>query len=441
MLTRGCALIAVFFLALFAGYLAFFTQYFEWPGNVIAAGFGAVFGGLGISSLSNFYWVGRDLRAFGRAARREPPADGRLVAIAGPIRPLGAPLTSPFSGQPCVAYEYEVMKREKTQRGGTTSSADVAGFALAASTVDSPHGGVRLLGFPILDQFPQTNWGQEARKAAERYVAATTFESARGLRGVKLLSAFDEALSDDDGVVRKDFRLREGTIPFDKRQLQERVVKVGQEVCALGRYDAQKRALVPRGTMLNRLWPGTLTDVRREIVTTARSQMLLGLTFFVVSHAMLGAAFYMSETRHARESEGDQASAIRRALDDHDMAALELAVRRGASPNARDSFGDPPLLDVRDPAMVTALVRLGANVDVRDREDNDTALIRASRSGDAALVAALIAAHANVFAQNRQGATPLSEAIANGHDQVAALLRAAGASTDGVPLERPGPPK
>src|SRR5688572_6983302 len=244
MLTRGCAFISVCFLALFAGYFAFFTRYFEWPGNLIAAGFGTVFGGLGLSSVSNLYWVGRDLRAFRRAARREQPAHGQLVAIAGRIRPLGAPLTSPFTSQPCVAYEYEVMKRERTPRGGTTSSADVAGFALAASTIDAPQGAVRLLGFPILDQFPQTNRGQEARAAAERYVATTTFEPAKGIGALKLIAAFDDALSDDDGVVRKDFRMTEEAIPFAKRQLQERVVKVGQEVCALGRFDAQKRALV-----------------------------------------------------------------------------------------------------------------------------------------------------------------------------------------------------
>ena len=44
-------------------------------------------------------------------------------------------------------------------------------------------------------------------------------------------------------------------------------------------------------------------EVRRGIVATARSQAVLGLTFFAVSHAMLGAAFYLSETRYARESE------------------------------------------------------------------------------------------------------------------------------------------
>ena len=98
--------------------LWFFTRYFEWPGNLIAAGFGAIFGGIGISSIGHVFWAWRDMGAFARAARREPPVDGKLVAAAGPIRPLGMPLTSPLGGETCVAYEYEVFRHER--HGKTT---------------------------------------------------------------------------------------------------------------------------------------------------------------------------------------------------------------------------------------------------------------------------------------------------------------------------------
>ena len=195
------------------------------------------------------------------------------------------------------------------------------------------------------------------------------FETMRGLGALQMFASFDDALADADGAVRKDFRMTEEAIPFERRTLGERIVGVGQEVCALGRYDAEKRALVPSGATLNRLWPGTPAQVRREIVATARSQAVLGLTFFAVSHAMLGAAFYLSETRYAREPEDRQASAIRSAIQDNDVAALERVVRQGANPNARDTFGDAVLLDVREPAMAAALVRLGADVNVRHRDD------------------------------------------------------------------------
>ncbi|HEX2457976.1 MAG TPA: ankyrin repeat domain-containing protein [Vicinamibacterales bacterium] len=436
MLRRGCTLIVVLFGALFAAYWWFFTRYFEWPGNLFAAGFGALFGGLGLSAIGNLFWAWRDTAAFRRAARRSPPTDGRLIVAAGPIRPLGGPLTSPFGGEPCVAYEYEVLSDRPTGAGRTSSRpCDIAGFALAASAIDTPHGSVRLLGFPMLDQFPKTHGsGAEKARRARQYVASTTFEQMQGLGALKMFSEFDDALADDDGIVRKDFRLKDEEIPFEQRTLTERVVQVGQEVCALGRYDAEKRALVPGGATLNRLWPGTADKVRREIVSTARSQATLGLAFFAVSHAMLGLAFYLSETRYTRESEDGQATAIRLAVQDHDVAALERAVRQGANPNARDTFGDAVLLDVREPEMAAALIRLGADVDVRHRDDADTPLIRAARMGNVELVRVLLAGHANLYAQTATGATALSEAVRGEHADVVALLRAAGADR---PAERP----
>jgi hypothetical protein len=434
MLRRGCALILVLVGALFALYFTFFTRYFEWPGNLFAAGLGSIFAAVGLGGLGNLFWARRDTAAFRRAARNLPFEDGKLAVVAGPIRPLGAPLTSPFSGRPCAAYEYEVEQRLPARRGHADSKkTDIAGFALAASVIETPQGGVRLLGFPMLDEFPQTRTsGREVAARARQYVASTSFE--RG--ALKMFSAFDDALEDADGVVRKDFRMSDDPIPFEERTLGERVVAVGQPVCALGRYVADKRALVPSGATLNRLWPGAPDKVRATVVSGARSQAKLAFVFFAVSHAMLGAAFYLSETRYAREPEADQATAIRLAVQDNDLSALERVVRQGANPNAHDTFGDAVLLDVREPAMAAALVRLGADVNVRHREDGDTPLIRASRMGLVDLVKVFLAARANVHAETTSGATALSEAVRGGHDEVVALLRAAGAEVSGGPVER-----
>lgn len=434
MLRRGCTLILALVGALFALYFWFFTRYFEWPGNLFAAGLGSIFAAVGIGGVGNLFWARRDTAAFRRAARNAPLEDGRLAVVAGPIRPLGAPLTSPFSGRPCVAYEYEVQQHLAARRGHADSKqTDIAGFALAASVIETPQGGVRLLGFPLLDEFPQTRTpGREQAARARQYAASTSFE--RG--ALRMFSAFDDALEDDDGVVRKDFRMRDDPIPFEERTLGERVVGVGQPVCALGRYVADKRALVPQGATLNRLWPGTPAKVQAAVVSGARSGAKVAFVFFAVSHAMLGAAFYLSETRYAREPEADQARAIRVAIQENDVAALERVVRQGANPNARDTFGDPPLLDVRQPAMVAALVRLGADVDVRHREDGDTPLIRASRVGLVDLVKIYLGAGADVHAETTGGATALSEAVRGGHDEVVALLRAAGAEVSGEPVER-----
>jgi hypothetical protein len=439
MVRRGCLVLAFLYAGLIAAYFIFFTRYFEWPGNAIAAGFGGLFAAVGVGSIGQLVWARRDTTAFARAERRQAPADGQLVIAAGPIRPLAAPLTTPFTGQPCVAYEYEVYYLQADRRSRTSSRVhELSGFGMASSAIDTSFGAVRVLGFPLLDEFAQvTVSSPEGLARARAYAASTPFEPSHGLGKLKLVSALDDALSDADGVVRKDFKLTSEVVPLEERRLGERMVGVGEQVCALGLYDAEKRALVPSGATVNRLWPGRPAEVRRKIVGEARSQAMLGLCMFAFSHAALGLAFYLSETRHARESEADQASAIRSAVQENDVIALERAVRRGANPNARDAFGDTVLLDVREPEMVAALIRLGAAVDVRHPSDGDTPLIRAARMGNVEVVRLLLAAHANVQAEMTSGETALSEAIGFGHDEIASLLRAAGAKPPDDPAQTP----
>jgi hypothetical protein len=435
---RGCTIILVVWGALFALYLWYFTGTFEWPGNLFAAFLGSLFAAVGLGGLGHLHYARRDRAAFRRAERRQAPSHGDLTVVAGRIRPLGFPLTSPLGGKPCVAYDYDVVTKFKAGKGQQESTAaDLAGIALTPCVIESADTSMRLIGFPLLDEFPRTYYqGHDALARVRAYAAATRFDEMRGLAKVRLMTELEDAIDDADGAVRKDFRLSDAEIPFENRQLRERIVEVDQKVCAVGFYDEEKRGLVPKGSMPNRLWPGTLGSVRKQVLSAAGTQAVVGFVFFAVSHAMLGGAYYLSETRHGRESEAEQASVIRSAVQDNDVAALERAVRRGASPNARDAFGDHVLLDVREPAMVEALLRLGATPNVRHRDDGDTPLIRAARMGNAELVRRLLAARADVHAAMANGATALSEAQRGGHEDVAALLRAAGASAGDIPVER-----
>lgn len=437
MIRRGCTILLVLWGALFALYFWFFTGRFEWPGNLFAALFGSVFAGIGLGAIGNLYYARRDTAAFRRAERRQPPVHGAVAVVAGRIRPLGAPLTSPLGGRACVAYDYDVVATFTHRKGPDTTQADICGVALAPCAIDTSDASVRLIGFPLLDEFPrQSHQGHAALARARAYAAATRFDEMQGLAKIRLMTELEDAIADDDGAVRKDFRLNAEEIPFEHRQLRERIVEVDQQVCAVGFYDAERRALVPSGSLPNRLWPGTLSSVRKQVVSAAGTQAVVGLVFFAVSHAMLGGAFYLSETRYAREPEASQASAIRSAVQDNDVAALERVVRLGANPNARDGFGDAVLLDVREPAMAEALLRLGADPNVRHRDDGDTPLIRAARMGHVELVRVLLAARADVHAVTASGATALTEAERAEAADVVALLRAAGAVGGHVPIER-----
>ena len=142
MLRRGCTLIVGLFGALFALYFFFFTRYFEWPGNLFAAGLGSLFGAMGARrDRQPAVGAARHGGVPARGAQRAAGPTARLVVVAGRIRPLGAPLTSPFEGRPCVAYEYEVVQPLAARKGQTSSQrTDLAGFAMAASAIETPGG-------------------------------------------------------------------------------------------------------------------------------------------------------------------------------------------------------------------------------------------------------------------------------------------------------------
>ena len=427
MVRRGCILSLVIWLALAAAYFVFFNRYFEWPGNLFAAFVGSLFGAVMLGAVGQLAWGWRDRRAFARAARGERPEGGQLAIVAGPIRPLGEALTSPFGGQPCVAYEYEIVHRQRTGQRNNADQHEVVGFAMAACAIDTPDGSVRLLGFPLLDEFPKRESDDRATRArAESYLSSTSFEDMHGVAKLNLFAALDDALADADGVVRKDMRLTVEPIPLEHRTLGERVVRVGEQVCAAGLYDAALGALKPRGATLTRLWPGDLAAARRDVVSTTRSSVTMSVLFFVVSHAFLTLAWYMSETRHGRETPEQQVRVLFQVLDAADGASLERAVRRGANPDARDASGTPLLLQVDDPAKVRALIRVGATVDIRD-QTGETPLIRAARLGHLTVVQALLAAGADVRARTLAGETALSEALRGSHADVIELLRRAGA--------------
>jgi Ankyrin repeats (3 copies) len=435
MVRRGCIFSLLIWLALAAAYFLFFNRYFEWPGNVLAAFFGSLFGAVMLGAVGQIAWGWRDRRAFARAARREAPQGGQLAVVAGPIRPLAEPLTSPFSGQPCVAYEYEIVDPRRVGKRQRADEHEVVGFAMAACAIDTPDGSVRLIGFPLLDEFPKRKSGDRATRArAESYVASTSFEDMHGIAKLNLIGALDDALADADGVVRKDLRLTPDPIALEHRTLGERVVGVGEQVCAAGLYDSALGALKARGTTLLRLWPGDLAAARRDVVSTTRSNVRMAVLFFVASHAFLTLAWYMSETRHAREMPEQQVRVLFGALDAGDEASLARAVRRGANPDARDSSGTPLLLQIDDPAKVRALIRVGATVDIRDQA-GETPLIRAARLGHLDVVQALLAAGADVHARTALGATAVSEARRGAHGDVIEVLQRAGAPDRDAPID------
>lgn len=257
MIKKGCVLGSVVMLGLFGAYL-----YLLWgkaPG--VPAIVLALFGSLGLvmvaTQLKAVIFGSGDKGALKRAEQGLPLVDGEKEAVWGPVEPLGGLLTAPFSGRSCVAYEYDAKKPSSDGRGGSA----IAGFALCPSVIRSSRGDVLLYGFSMLDQFPKTLLGEdpEARRRAQEYAARTPFETMALAKVGSMISQMDEAMADDDGSVRKDWKMGDGELSLDLCELEEQVIVPGEMITAVGIWDAARGGIVPKkggSSTIVQLMPG-----------------------------------------------------------------------------------------------------------------------------------------------------------------------------------------
>jgi hypothetical protein len=443
-MTRGCLIGVVFFGALAAGYYVALTPYFEWPGNAIAAGLGALFLSIFVSGFFGIFKAHRDARRLGASSTQTVGAftDGETVAVAGTIRPIDAPITAPFSGTPCCAYDYDIIhlaRRVSTDSSGgyeAYEQHDISGLALTPSIIETPTGGVRLLSFAMLEQFPQQVLnGPAPRAKATAYIAQTTFRPMGVSKVFSAINALSEALSDDDGAVRMDWRMNQDEIKLEAATIKERLLPVGQQVTAVGKYSADRRGLIADGMLsMIQLRPGDAETARRALLKQAYSGFVTGLVLFLISHGILVGVFYASETRYQRVSPSDQESALRIAVQDKNADEVRRVIRRGVNPNVRGSHNDTLLHDLRDADMVKVLTDAGADPNLIN-EYGYTPMMMAAHMGLTDVVQALLKAGGSPSVVRSDGATALSDAMEGGQAETVALLLANRATSDIVTAE------
>ena len=227
-------------------------------------------------------------------ARSEgPPVDGELVAITGTIEALGEPLIAPFSGQTCLAYDYDIQHRKQSEPGLVM---DRNGLALAPCAIRAGVRLITLLAFPGLESFPKTAT-DEAR--AQRFVASTTFEETGVVDSLLRIGEVARIIDAQGGAVRKDWQLtsydvaneREANGSWSNPYFTERILRPGEKVTIIGRYSASRNALLPEPNSSGiRMFRGTKQEALTTVRESRKYSLIAARGLFVLS-ALIAAGF------------------------------------------------------------------------------------------------------------------------------------------------------
>jgi hypothetical protein len=441
---RGCFITLLILVALLGGYYYLLHGHIEPPVLWWSVGIASFFMWISTGTLRTAAIAARDARRVSSQSAfagfgGEEMTDGETITIVGRIRAVGQPLSAPFSDQPAVLYSYEIEHVSRGPEDSTSTAKDYSGFALAPTAIDSSRGSILLLGFPLLQGFPKTTIDTDtARQRAAAYIASTVFTDMQGFHPGQIYQQIHEILTDDDGHVRKDWKMTEDRDLSDKT-LVEQIVAPGEQVCVIGKWSAAKRGLVPGGANgVIQLLRGDPQKVESGLWGKCFRNVIGGLIIAAIVNAgiyvMLGAASgdprfsFLSETPMARHS--IHADEMLDAVASGNIAAAENLRQNGTGVDVRDSDGRTALARVTDPAMARWLIAHGANVNATS-DDNQTVLMQQAAAGNAEIVRMLIKAGANLDEVSfKWHTTALQRARESEKPEVVRILREAGAKDE-----------
>lgn len=282
---RGCLIALLTWAAFSAVYWHFIHARINPPANLwvsIGAGF---FMAIVIGVIRTAIGSAADARRVRRALEPagfmgEQPKDGETIVVAGTIRPLGQALTAPFSHKRAVLYSYEVERPGPQTRNQSGTVKDYSGFALTPSVIDSMHGQVKLLCFPQMESVEkEVAFGADAEANAGEYIRTTQWTSMEGFNPTQIYREVKEMLTDDDGQIRKDWRVNDRP-DLEGATLMEQVVAPGTQVFAFGKWSSEKHGLIPDSGVPARLVVGdaraVLKTLRGKVVGNIIGALLLG---------------------------------------------------------------------------------------------------------------------------------------------------------------------
>ena len=375
------------------------------PGDWIGAALVSFFFALGTGGLRRARIERRDAAIVARA--EGAPADGERVAIAGTLEAIGEPLHAPLSGEPCLVYDYSISHIPKHSRltatpGDATKQPspviDHSGMAVTPLVIRSNLREVRILTYPGLEGFPDSELDDGTIERARRYIAATKFED------VAILDMPGEVMKvtgNRTGDMRVDWKLSPHE-DLEDALFNERRVPLGTKACVVGLYSKADNAIVPQANTGGvRLIRGTRDEALASLRGATTGSIIVGALFLLIPGPIVYGVLTHRENyfdEHNQPSvRRDRIEAYLAAVNAGDVAAIQEALRRGVDVNTVDSVGLTPIM-------------------------------RAAATGNPEVVRLLIARGANINEMNPvHQMTPLGFAVHNGHDEVADILRKGGA--------------
>lgn len=360
-------------------------------------------------------------RRLGAMAGGAPLRDDDFAAVDGIARSEGKLLTAPFSGRPCLAYEYEV-RIPGASSGSGSRFVGLAGIALAPLSIEGARGRPRLLGWsPLGQQFPCERLdADDDRRAAQRLatlVKQTRFEKMTGTKGLRLIGRLFDLQSDPDGSLRQDWCFDERALSdHEGATIAERVVTPGMAVGASGLWSEKDNGLHGQvGRVGLDVWPGTIADRRRRLLSAPLGQLAFLAFLTIALHGMVALVWKSSEEvaqARAELARKHAADAFQEALSKRDLPAARVALRAGGDVNRRDHYGSTFLMWAPQwgPEWVQMLIEEGADIE----------------------------------AVHPRWGSALTQAITGKHQEAIDVLRAAGArdfritAENGRPLPRDG---
>lgn len=309
----GCYLTIALLTGLILGYQAILRPYAEPPELWICASIMGVLSWFCLGALWTAWSLAGTIRALGHAREGTQPRDGELTAVNGRLQPYEKPIVAPMSGKPCVLYEYEITRTQRTQKQ-TQKLVDFAGIGMAPCEIQTETDTIALLGYPDIEDFPSVTCGPGTRARAREYMDTAAWKDCTGLNLLRGVREMWGALTSRGEDIREDYRMigpkdchwlgSEGETAEEQRQrdrrddyhptITEKRLDVGISVTALGIYRADSHALTTQtGTTLQRLQllPGTIEQEYQKARSSRRAYLqggLIGLIFFhAVAYGML----------------------------------------------------------------------------------------------------------------------------------------------------------